>query len=184
MHLEKYVKSLELKFESAEGALDIVVFGSSVKGSVAPNDLDALVVCADGADITRVRRAFDGLPEEVQLKFVKLGELVETHTLLKQAAVHEGHSVRLGMPVREALGFESHTLFTFSLTNLQQTGKVKFQYALYGRGSREGVLGSNGGRGIAPGAVLVPVEKESDMEAFFKEWGAEYSKERWMAAVR
>jgi len=162
----------------------MVIFGSSVKGGLAPKDVDVLVVCSDEVRVSEVKRKFDDLPEEVQVQVVKLGDLLNTHTLLKQAVIHEGFSLKFNVPMRQVLGFESHTLFTFSLNGLTQNEKVKFQYALYGRNSQNGVLKDNGGRQVAPGAILVPVGREGELEDFFKNWRTVYAKERWMTGIK
>ena len=182
MLLEKYVKLLKSKLN--DKIEDILIFGSTVKGGLRPKDTDILVVCRDDSKPSLVRRMFDDLPEKFQVTVTKKTDLLKTHTLLKQAAVHEGFSIKFGKPLREVLGFNSYTLFTFSLKNLNSSDKVRFQYALYGRGKKTGVLEENQGRQVSPGAILIPVNKEREVEDFFRNWKTHYKKERWMIDIK
>jgi len=176
MDLEKYVKLLKSKLN--DEITDIVIFGSSVKGRLKPRDIDVVVI-SDGA----AQRSFDDLREELNIIFVSKEDLIKTHIMLKQAIIHEGHSIRYKKPIRELLGFESFTLFRFTISELKQTDKVRFVQALYGRG-KGGLLQELGGEKIAAGAVLVPVEKESEFEDFLRLWKLPYSKERWMQGIK
>ena len=182
MHLEKLKRSLRSKL--IEGVMDIILFGSSIKGRLSPGDIDLAVIVEDKADIVKVQRSFDDLREEIQITFVKFSDIINRHILLKQALVHEGFSIRFDKFVHDILGFEAFTLFTFSLKHLTQREKVRFQYALYGRGEELGLLQRVSGEKIAKGAIVVPVSSESEVEDFFKLWRVPFRKERILKALR
>lgn len=181
MLTQKLRERLRKKLNS--DVLDIIVFGSSVKGRLFPGDTDICVIVRDDADIFMVQRNFDDVREEAQITFVKLKDLLEKHLLLKQALVHEGFSLRFGEFVHKLIGFEAFTIFTFSLTNLSQSEKIRFQYALYGRGKEDGILKKCKGEKLGRGVIAVPVLFEAEIEDFFKLWRAEYRKERVLRAV-
>lgn len=61
-------------------------------------------------------------------------------------------------------------IYTYHLTHLSATGKVRFYYALKGRDGTSGILKAYPIDQLAKTALLVPKQHEKDLDAFFHLW--------------
>lgn len=67
-----------------------------------------------------------------------------------------------------------YLLVTYSLTDLSQTQKVKFYYALKGRGTTKGFLEKTGALSLARSVFLIQAGELALTEAFVKAWKCHY----------
>jgi hypothetical protein len=69
---------------------------------------------------------------------------------------------------------KSYAIFNFTLNNLEQNKKVRFNEALYGKSigkySYPGVLKKVNGMKLGRGCVLIPSNKKEMFENFLKKW--------------
>jgi len=63
-----------------------------------------------------------------------------------------------------------HSIFTFSTRHLPQSAKVRFFYALKGRGAREGLVSRVRAEHLGPGVLLVPGERAGEVASFLEYW--------------
>ncbi len=63
-----------------------------------------------------------------------------------------------------------YSLYTYSLTNLERSVRVKFVYALKGRGDEAGLVSHYKGRFLAPACFIVPIKNDNHIRDVFNQW--------------
>lgn len=170
-YLKKKLEGLELK-EIA----DIFLFGSAVKGKEFPTDIDLCIIFRNKinekiiADIGNRLKGFNAhISSLVADNFFR-----KQHSLIKTLLV-EGVSILRGKPFIQSFGFLSYVLYSYDLSKLKLSEKVKFVYLLKGR-KEQGIVKKFGGEWIADSCFIVPVQRDSEILAIFKKWAVKYSR--------
>lgn len=82
------------------------------------------------------------------------------------------------------MGHNSHyldrVLFTYSLSHLTTSEKIRFYYALKGRDGKEGIVKDYHIQQLGKTVLLVPSPFDSDVESFLKLWKCSMMKKRVM----
>jgi len=158
------IKSKLKSYLADKNIIDIIVFGSFAKGKAAPNDIDIAVIKAGEGKIEIPGFHVSMLkPEEF---FIHPPTIV--HTLLR-----EGYSLKNNKPLAELYRFSGKALFNYELSGLKPSVKVMAVNMLRGK---EGMVEKEGGEWLANGVFLLPTEKDSAFERFFKAQGIKYKK--------
>ncbi|MEK6983290.1 MAG: nucleotidyltransferase domain-containing protein [Nanoarchaeota archaeon] len=163
--LKKYLKS-----EKRENIFDIVIFGSLVKGSLEPRDIDVMVIFLDGSlkerldSIQEIKSRLKGkIDEAIDIKQCLLKDLFSPEFMARTGILLEGISVFHNKKFCQTLGFESYAIFWYNLKNLTHTQKVKFNYILAGR-NQKGIIELLNGKRLASGVVKIPIENSLEFE--------------------
>jgi hypothetical protein len=158
---------------------DIVVYGSTTKGAVAPRDIDVLAIFVRGTlreRLTRLQVMKESLKRDnLDMKQALLSDLFKTSFLARGGVMLEGMSVRAERPFSELMGFSGQTLFWWQLTGLDHTQKVKFGYLLAGRGM-PGILEQLQAQRLVNGLVKVPIRDSLAFEGILKANSIKYQK--------
>ena len=162
--------------------VDIFIFGSILKGKETPQDIDI---------ITLFREKNFEVIEEILYKIKEIGKnlSIKLHTEpliidnlhkepIYKSIIHEGFSIKNMQFIHDLFNFKSFLLITYNLKNKNSSNKVRFSYALYGRKKGEGVLKSLNGKELGKGVILVPIDKQSIINDFFKQWDVEHKEQR------
>ena len=174
------LKDLSKKFKKKypEDIQDIILFGSAVKSKLKPSDIDICILSFyRNSAIEKIVLEFaEKTGKDVHINYVPFSEFPE-HTLFK-TLIHEGISLITGKTLSESLGFEPYILFWYELSNLKQSQKVRFFYALKGRAKQKGILKEINGLYLGKGVILVPVKFDNEMQDFFKQWKINFNRRR------
>lgn len=71
-------------------------------------------------------------------------------------------------------------LFTYSLSHLTNSDKIRFYYALKGRDGKSGIVKEYHIQQLGRAVLLVPSPFEHDIESFLKLWKCSRTKKRVM----
>jgi len=175
--LKKIVKSLS----PVEDLKAIILYGSFARGDFGPkSDIDLFFLTAKPGTRLKIQDSIIGLELErdIQPTIRTLDELKKTDTGLLQNVFQEGKIIFLreamDIDVRLLLKQKPYILYTFSLDNLDQKRKAKFNRELYSRKSEKysysGLLQDLGGRKLASGCIMVSLDKKREVEKFFKKY--------------
>jgi predicted nucleotidyltransferase len=163
-----------LEFEKKDQTIfDIIIYGSAVKGKEKPRDIDILIIFLEGSlrerldIIQEIKSKVKRYVANADIKQILLKELFSVSFLARTSIFLEGISVFNKKKFCETLGFESFTLFWYTLEGLTHTQKVKFNYILAGRGMK-GVIEDLNGERIANGAIKIPIENSLVFEGILK----------------
>lgn len=184
--LKNYLKLLESnckKFKTKyKEIVDIILYGSLVKGKAAPRDIDIMVLfleipLKDRLEITQsLKNILKKHFENVDVKSMNMLDFFDVSFLARQSILIEGISLIKNKPLSELLGFESFVIFTYNLSNLIQNEKIKFNYALNGRNKIKGVLQLSEGISLGKGVVQIPIKNSVSFEEFLQKWDVKFKK--------
>jgi predicted nucleotidyltransferase len=174
--LRKYLKekSRELDLKNIE---DIVLFGSQVKGKEFPADIDLCVIFKNKVDSEFLKELELKIKEvNVHVSSLSIDDFFKKpHSLVKTMIV-EGESILTGNKISKNFGFSSYSLFSYNLSGLKASEKVRFVYLMKGRRKNNGVVKQLRGEWITDNCFILPIENEHDILMIFKKWNIEYKK--------
>ena len=157
--LGKYLKDKEI--------LDIILFGSAVKGKELPGDIDIAIISKRGMTIDLPGFHITSLkPEDF---FIKPPSII--HTLFR-----EGYSLKSNIPLSELYNFSSKVLFKYELTSLKPSAKVRIVNILHGKNKEKGLVEERNGKWLANQVFLSPIENEYIFEKFFLNFDIRFNK--------
>lgn len=162
-----------------ERVLDVIVFGSSVRGKSKPRDIDLCILIKDKDEkrsldlIDSLGGITDSMGLKAHLNILTSGSFVSGNTLAK-TLLNEGFSVKQNRNFASVFGFSSKSLFVYSLKGFSSSKRVKFHYVLKGRYGSPGILKQVSGKFLGTGSIIVPVEKEDLLREVFDKWEVKY----------
>lgn len=175
----KPLKNLKLKSElknflrqNNESLIDIILFGSSMKGKDSPKDLDIILLFKDKKDIN--------LSYALSQKIKKLGlnpeivdktynELFQNSFIAREAVLSEGFSIKNERFIANGLGYIIYFLFKYDLKKFNKSERMRFYYGLYGRSQNQvGVLAELKAVKFSDTVIFCPLENVYKMKSFFE----------------
>jgi predicted nucleotidyltransferase len=150
---------------------DIFLFGSAIKGKEFPEDMDICVVFKQKVS-NEVLLELEKILKEFKVHISSLtvdNFFSKPHSLIKTMLV-EGVSLINEKPFIQNFGFLSSALYSYNLSELKLSEKVKFIYLLKGRKNNEGIVKKFGGEWLADSCFIIPITKDSEMLAILKKW--------------
>jgi len=161
------VKSKLKRYLNEKGVLDIVIFGSAVKGKALPRDIDVVVIS---------EREFKIDIPGFHVNFLKPDDFFKNPPTLVNTLFREGYSLKNGKSFSEIYRFKSKVLFRYELKGLRASLKVKVVNVLRGKGVNEGLVLENGGEWLANQIFIVPIGNENLFEKFFLNFKIKFNK--------
>ncbi len=156
--LKKYLKDKEI--------LDIIVFGSAVKGKAVPQDTDiAVITNKPGIKIS----GFHVSVLKPNDFFANPPSII--HTLLR-----EGYSIKNKCSFSQIYKFSNKVLFKYELISLKPSIKVKIVNILRGKNKEKGLVRENNGEWLANQVFILPVENENIFEKLFLNFKIKFKK--------
>ena len=164
--ISKLKKELHNELKDKE-ILDIILFGSAIKGKSQPNDFDIALITSKEKEITKENMHISRIsPEEF---FINPKSLITT--LFK-----EGYSLKNNKFFSENYAFSNRVLFKYDLTNQNTSNKVKIVSILRGKNKQKGMVEENEGQWLANQIFTIPPEKQYLFEQFFQNFNIIYKK--------
>ncbi|MCX6742444.1 MAG: nucleotidyltransferase domain-containing protein [Candidatus Pacearchaeota archaeon] len=159
---------------SNKEVIDLIVFGSAVKGKSLPRDIDLAVLFYHSP----TRDILDNIQkiDQFHISVVTAKDFFINPHLLINALLREGYSIKNKKSLSENLKFSSRVLFSYSLSSLSASNKVKVVNALRGKKGKPGMVKKNNGEWIVNQAFTVPIFADSLFEEFFNNLKIKYKK--------
>lgn len=151
-----------------EEILDIIVFGSLIKGKISPQDIDIAIITNHPEKIKEIKGFHTSVltPKEF---FTNPPPII--HTFLR-----EGYSLKNQKSFSEIFKFSNKVLFKYELTNLKPSIKVKIVNILRGKNKEPGLVKESKGEWLANQVFLTPLKKEHIFEKLFLNFKIRYKK--------
>ncbi len=156
--LKKYLKDKDI--------IDIILFGSFVKGKQSPRDIDIAIITKKDVQINISGFHVSVLKPEDFFKSLSL-----INTLFR-----EGYSLKNNKPFSELYKFSSRVLFVYELSGLKPSKKVGIVSLLHGKNDGLGMVEENSGEWLANQVFIVPVNKDYIFEKFFLNMKVKFKK--------
>src|SRR3989344_6619553 len=114
------------KYLEKENILDIVLFGSSVKGKDEPNDIDILVLYSkEEKDIHDtaylMRKELEKIYKNIDVIAEKYNDLFSSSFLARESILSEGFSMKQKKYISDCFGYSSFILFKYKLKGLNKS---------------------------------------------------------------
>lgn len=163
--------------KNADEIIDIILFGSTVRGKENPKDVDLLILFKEKKDFDlsyELKKRLKNFNLEISLKNYK--ELFESTFKARESILSEGFSLIQNKFISSGFGFNNLILFKYELKKLNKSGRMRFYYSLYGRGKQSGMLKKLSLIKFSETVVLCPIENENETVNYLDIWGIKYTK--------
>mgnify|MGYP001573734280 CR=1 FL=1 len=137
--------------------IDIVLFGSAIKGKAMPRDIDIAIISKENINV-KIENFHISTLKPIDF-FLDVPSLV--NTLLR-----EGYSIKKDAPFAELFRFKPKVMFVYSLKGLSASEKVKAVNFLRGKNKSKGIVEENNGEWLANQVFIMPVEPEHILSQF------------------
>lgn len=165
--LMKNIKTKLKKYLDDKGILDVIVFGSAVKGKKIPNDIDIAFITDK-----KVNTDFKGF----HISILKLEDFFINVPSLVHTLIREGYSLKNNRFLSEIYQFSSKILFIYNLSGLNNSTKVKIVNVLRGKNKEKGMVEQNIGKWLSNQVFIIPLEYGELFEKFFINFKVKFNK--------
>lgn len=160
--LQTYQKKLKELLHN--GIVDIILFGSSVKGGI-PNDIDIALIADKKVDMTPLRKEISSIVgREADVEILSVDSI---YSPLWITLIKEGFSIKKNCFISEIYKVKPVALYKYSLKKLNNTQKVQFERAIKNILGKEGVF-------LTRSVVLIPISIKNEMIDVLKKWNIYY----------
>ncbi|MBU2523266.1 MAG: nucleotidyltransferase domain-containing protein [Nanoarchaeota archaeon] len=157
--------------KNKEEILDIILFGSVVKGKEKPADIDILVLYKSKVNLDLSYELKKDISDigEIEIVSKTYSQLLESSFVAREAILNEGYSLVNKKFIYEGFGHSSFVLFKYDLKNLNKTKRMQFYYSLYGR-TGKGLLQELDSYKFSENMILAPISQSEKMKEYLKKW--------------
>lgn len=173
--LSKLSKTFQRKYK--EEIEDIILFGSSLRGKLEPEDIDILVLFSKKTDIEieyEFKKQVSKIIRNVSLISKTENTLHDPLFAAREAILFEGYSLIKKEFISSLSGFDSLGIFIYSTKELKNVEKTRFYYALNGRRGASGVVDLLNAVKLSDNIIAVPLEKIEEAKEFFEQQNIEF----------
>ncbi len=154
----------KLKKYLSEKILDIILFGSVVKGG-SSQDIDVALLVKEKEDLSATK-------EEMRKQFkkevdIEVLDIESIYTPLWLTLIKEGYSIKKMQYLSEMYHLQPVALYKYSLKKLNAVQKVQFSRGIKKVVGAEGVV-------LTRSVLLVPLTAKNKMKELLETWGIYY----------
>ena len=181
--LKELLKNTKLMFKiqniikkNEDKILDIIIFGSVVKGKEKPRDIDLLIIYKTKIDTElnyMIKKEFEFLGFEIDLISKSYKDLFKSTFLARESYLSEGYSLVQKKFVADGLGYKPMILFRYDIKNFNKSQRMRFYYSLYGRNSK-GMLKELKLYKFSERIIISPVENSEKVKDYLSSWNIKY----------
>lgn len=167
------------KWISKNKIVDVILFGSVMRGKENPRDIDLCIIVNKKDEVKSLDliSSLSDLVDEGHFKFqinlLTEKQFIEGNTLTN-TLIKEGFSIKKKKKLSEVWGFKNKVLFIYSLKKFSNVKRVKFHYVLKGRYGSKGILNELKGEFLGTGSIILPSENGDRLKEVFDKWDVNY----------
>ncbi len=171
----KFRSEIRKFYNLSKGAiLDIILFGSALKGKDNPKDIDLLILFKDNKDFDlsyKLKKILEKHGCNAEIKESAYGDFMISPSKAKDSIISEGYSLVYNQFLAKGFGFDNFILFKYELKGMNKSQRMRFYYGLYGRTKQQsGILKKLKAIKFSESIFLCPVENAEQMKDFFSSW--------------
>jgi len=160
--------------KNKEVILDIILFGSIMRGKEKPKDIDILILYKDKKNIDLsygLKKNLQKKGYDVEITDKSYKELFEESFQARESILSEGYSLIYKKSLSEGFGYNNYHIFKYALTGFTKSERMRFYYSLYGRSKdQSGILEEYGLIKFSDSVMLCPLENVDKMKEYFDNW--------------
>lgn len=163
--------------ENEKEIIDILLFGSVMRGKENPNDIDILIIykSEDNLELNyKLKKRLERTNLNMQINSKKYSDLFKSGFKARESFLSEGYSLVNQTPILQGLGYSSLLLFKYELKGLNKSDRMRFYYALYGRNASEGILKKLNAKKFSDGTIICAISNSEKIKEFFDIWKIGY----------
>jgi len=162
--------------KNKEKILDIVLFGSSVKGKEKPNDIDILIIYKEKKDIDLSYELKKSLKEyNAEITDKTYLDLFDESFNARESILSEGYSLVNDNFLSQGIGYLNMFLFKYELKGFNKSERMRFYYSLYGRTKEQkGVLKELDSVKFSETIILCPISNSEKMKEYLENWNVKF----------
>lgn len=159
--------------------VDVIIFGSKVKGATHPKDIDIALITKTG------KKESIQLAEKLERK-INNPQMHITYNIIDNlflkpepiwlSILHEGVSLITGDKISDKLFLEPKVLFKYDSSKLEYKDKIRFYYALKGRDGKSGIIKKTKTEYLSKTILLVETKFDKEIQEFLKHWKLPFSR--------
>jgi predicted nucleotidyltransferase len=153
--------------------LDILLFGSCLKGKENPEDIDVLLIYKEKENIDtnyKLKKILKEYPVEITSK--TYANIFDSSFIARESFL-EAESLITGRSLAKSTGYDMLTLFRYDLRTLSPSDRTRFYYSLNGRNS-PGLLTRLKGVRFSDKIIAIPLSSIEPARQFFDSWKLPY----------
>jgi predicted nucleotidyltransferase len=147
--------------------LDIIIFGSAIKGKTEPRDIDIALI---------TRNIKPEVLEGFHISILSPDDFFINPPNLINTLLREGYSLKHNKNFAEVYRFSNRVLFKYELKGMKPSEKVMLVNFLRGKKSEKGLVKENNGEWLANQIFVIPTENEFIFEKFFLNKNVKFNK--------
>jgi predicted nucleotidyltransferase len=164
--------------KNQDAILDILLFGSAVKGKEKPADIDILVVYKLEKEDLELSYSLNSIFKKrgfaVSITSKTYSSLFDSSFVAREAYLSEAYSLIMDNFISRGLGYDALVLFRYELIGMSKSDRMRFYYSLYGRKKEGGILKKFNARRFSETILSVPVEDSENIRSFLDSWKINY----------
>ena len=166
--MKQTVKKLKQYLQKNKEIIDIILFGSFVKGKGNVSDLDIAVLSSANLNRNMIKKEFETfLSHKIDLQIVTLLDYDKPFWL---TLIREGFSVKHDCFLHQLYKIEPLVLYKYSLKQLSVSKKVMFERAL---------KNFTGIQRLSNRVILVPIPKAEEFNDLLKTWDLDFDAQEY-----
>ncbi|MEK6938787.1 MAG: nucleotidyltransferase domain-containing protein [Nanoarchaeota archaeon] len=175
----KILESVSKKFykENKKEVLDIILFGSVLKGKEKPKDIDILLLFKEKNNLDlmqKLRKSLELLADKpIEVTGKTYSELFSESFTAREALLSEGYSLINNVSLAKGMGYQPRVMFNYNLKGKNKSERMRFYYSLYGRGV-PGILKKLNSIKYTDTIIICPIEHQEEMRNFLDSWKIEF----------
>lgn len=160
--------------KNSDVLLDIMLFGSTMRGKDNPNDLDLLILHKGDADLDlsyELKKKLKQFGFDAEITDKAYRELFNGAFKAREAILSEGYSLVYDSFVSNGLGYMNLILFRYDIKELSKSDRMRFYYSLYGRtADQKGILKETEAIKFSERVILCPVKNAERIKEYLEKW--------------
>ncbi|MCD4813323.1 hypothetical protein K8S19_06480 [bacterium] len=168
----------------------IFIYGSFLKSeATVQTEMELFILVAGTNSIDACTETVRAIEKMLKVKISPIiwsvDELDKPDNAIVQLVFRDGKMVYWNslhdFSASQVFKIKPHTIFTFSLKNLPQNKKAQFNYRLYGKKAKQGILEEAGGVRLSKSCFHVPYGSKFKISRFFSKLSIQFdNKECWI----
>lgn len=157
--------------------IDIILFGSTIKGKAKPNDIDILLIFKEKVitDLEyELKKELEYLNIEINIIGKNYNSMMSETFFAREAILAEGYSLINDNFISSELGYKNFILFKYELNGFNQSKRMRFQYSLYGREKKGGMIKELSLIKFSDSILLSNVENYEKTKDYLNSWNIKF----------
>ena len=173
---KKLMSKIKEIIKEEKDILDLIIFGSSLKGKDKPEDFDVLIIYKNKFNLDlnyEIKKEFEKTGVKADITAKQYSDLFKPDFVAREAFLSEGYSLIQKKFIADGLGFKPMVLFRYELGNFNKSQRMRFYYSLYGR-TTEGIIKKLKLYKFSERVILSPVDKSEKVKEYLNSWNIQF----------